>query len=503
MNQKSRTQNVMLNIVFGYVAQVGIFVLSFIGRRIFLNYLSPDYLGINGLYSNILTLLSLAELGLDTAVVYSLYKPVADNDTILIRSLLRFYKKVYFGLAGVILIIGLALIPFLGNIVKSTLDGHELVIYYIVFLGNTVASYFVAHKSALLSACQEQRVQKMVSLSATFLLQIVYIIVLIVTHSYMTYVISMFCVTIISNWILSITCSRIHTEIFAEKEIVTFEKKPIIERVISTFLYKMGAVLVNSTDNILISVLVNTTAVGFYSNYYTVINAVQGFIAILTTSLVSSIGNYAATNKKNRQKGLFFLLLLFYHTIAAIGLIGFSLLLNDVITIWLGSQYLFDTGTVFVISFNFYISTAISPVWMFREANGLFNKVKYILLIRALINIVLSILWGRLYGVCGIFMATAVSLLVTNFWYEPQILFKEVMNEKTIIYWVKQIKYFMTTMVAYTISYFIVSQCKGGILFLILKILIIFTVTVCLFFVTNLHTIEVKKGVEIIKGKFR
>ena len=115
----------------------------------------------------------------------------------------------------------------------------------------------------------------------------------------------------------------------------------------------------------------------------------------------------------------------------------------------------------------------------------------------------LSILWGRLYGVCGIFMATAVSLLVTNFWYEPQILFKEVMNEKTIIYWVKQIKYFMTTMVAYTISYFIVSQCKGGILFLILKILIIFTVTVCLFFVTNLHTIEVKKGVEIIKGKFR
>ena len=501
MNQKSRTKNAMLNIAFGYVAQIGIFILSFVGRRIFLTFLSTDYLGINGLYSNILTILSLAELGLDTAVVYSLYKPVAENNTVLIRSLLKFFKKVYYSLAIIIFMIGIALIPFLKFIINSNLDNRELILYFLVFLTNTVASYFVAHKVALLSACQEQRVQKLITLSTNFVLQIINIVVLLITHSYMVYIIAMLCVTVISNIILSSVCTKIHSEIFNGEEIVDFEKQPIVERVISTFLYKIGAVLINSTDNILISILVSTAAVGFYSNYYTIVSAIQGFITIITTSLISGIGNYAVTNDNKGQKGLFYFLLLFYHTVAGIGLVGFSLLFNDFISIWLGSQYVFDMKTVYIISINFYLTTAISPVWMFREANGLFSKVKFLLLIRAFFNIVFSVILGIKFGVFGIFVATAISLILTNFWYEPKVLFNNVMGCNSKGYWIRQFKYFLITVFAFLLSYILTNYIGNGLISLAIKAILVVFITGGLFILFNLKTDEIKKGLSFFRVK--
>lgn len=499
MSKNSRTRNAVLNIAFGYIAQIGIFILSFVGRRIFLNYLSADYLGVNGLYSNVLTILSLAELGLDTAVVYSLYKPVAENDTVLIRSLLIFFRKIYYILAFVIFAIGIAIIPFLDIIVNSSLDKTDLVVFYVVFLSNTVASYFVAHKVALLSACQEQRIHKLVTLASTLILQIVYIVVLIITKSYLVYIIVMLCVTIVTNVILSITCTKIHSDIFKEKNTVSFDKKSIVERVASTFIYKIGAVLINSTDNILISILVSTAAVGFYSNYYTVVNSVQGFVAIITTSLISGVGNYAVTNSKKGQTGLFYFMLLFYHAIAAIGFIGFSLLFNDLIVVWLGSEYLFDQVTVFIISANFYLATAISPVWMFREANGLFSKVKYLMLVRAGLNIVFSVLFGKVFGVFGIFLATAISLILTNLWYEPKILFKTILHESTVNYWKKQGKYFISTVIAFIINYLLVNRIESGLLFLGIKAVIVVGVTGTVFVLLNFKTEEFKRGMSVLK----
>ncbi len=499
MSQNTRTKNALLNIIFGYIAQIGIFFLSFVGRRIFLNYLSADYLGVNGLYSNVLNILSLAELGLDTAVVYSLYKPVAESDTDLIRSLLFYFRKIYFILAFIIFAIGVAIIPFLDVIVNSDLRKSDLIIYYVVFLANTVASYFTAHKVALLSACQEQRIHKLITLVSTLVLQIVYICVLVITRSYFAYIISMFFVTIITNVILSIVCTKIHSDVFIGSTIISFDKNPIIERVKATFLYKIGAVLINSTDNILISVLVSTVAVGFYSNYYTVVNAVQGFIAIITTSLISGVGNYAVTKSRKGQKELFYFMLLFYQIIASIGFIGFSLLFNDLITIWLGNKYLFDELTVFIIAANFYLATAISPVWMFREANGLFEKVKYLLLVRAGLNILFSIMFGKIWGVFGIFLATAISLIFTNLWYEPQILFNNILQEKTSSYWKKQGKYFVTMIFSFFICFLIVEHLGEGLIFLIIKAIIVAGITGGIFIITNMKTEEFARIKNMLK----
>lgn len=482
---KSRSQNTILNIFFGYAAQLGTIVLSFIGRRIFLQYLSVDYLGINGLYSNILTVLSLAELGLDTAVVYSLYKPVADGNEALINSLLAYFKRIYFALAGIIFLIGTALVPFLHFLIKSELNRQDLIYYYLIFLVNTVASYFVAHKVALLSAYQEQRVQKLIVLSSNLVLQILHIIVLVVWKNYYLYVLATLLTTIISNLALGCVCDKIHPNIKKKLPPVDFDKKPIRKKVYSTLIYKVGAVAVTNTDNILISVLVSTAAVGLYSNYYVVYGSIQGFIAIITTSLISSLGNLGVSGDKKRQYEIFNFALLFYHFTAALGLIGFSALLNDVVELWLGAEYLFDWPTVFIIALNFYISNAISPVWMYREANGLFEQVRYLMLARAEVNIILSVLLGMIWGTFGILLATAISLAVTNFWYEPRILFKKVFDLSVREYWRTQGRYFLMTLLAMAVCYGAIGVLpRAATLPLILiKTLLIILLTTGIFFV--------------------
>lgn len=482
---KSRSQNTILNIFFGYAAQLGTIVLSFIGRRIFLQYLSVDYLGINGLYSNILTVLSLAELGLDSAVVYSLYKPVADGNEALINSLLAYFKRIYFALAGIIFLIGTALVPFLHFLIKSELNRQDLIYYYLIFLANTVASYFVAHKVALLSAYQEQRVQKLVVLSSNLVLQILHIIALVVWKNYYLYVLVTLLTTIISNLALGCVCDKIHPNIKKKLPPVDFDKKPIREKVYSTLIYKVGAVAVTNTDNILISVLVSTAAVGLYSNYYVVYGSIQGFIAIITTSLISSLGNLGVSGDKKRQYEIFNFALMFYHFTAALGLIGFSALLNDVVELWLGAEYLFDWPTVFIIALNFYISNAISPVWMYREANGLFEQVRYLMLARAAVNIILSVLLGMIWGTFGILLATAISLAVTNFWYEPRILFKKVFDLSVREYWRTQGRYFLMTLLAMAVCYGAIGVLpRAATLPLILiKTLLIILLTTWIFFV--------------------
>ena len=490
MKEQSRSRNAKKNIFFGYIAQIGICILSFVGRRVFLKFLTTDYLGINGLYTNILSILSLAELGLDAAVVYSLYKPVADDDKILIHSLLNFFKKLYLLLALIILAIGIILIPFLKYLIDSNISNTDLIVYYLLFLTNTMASYFVAYKVALLSASQEQRIQKIVTLVFNLILQLVYIVVLYVFRNYYAYIGATVVSTILTNITLSKITEKLHPEVFKETRVVAFDKKPIIERMKSTMLYKIGVVLINSTDNILISVLVSTIAVGLYSNYYTVISALTSFVAIITTSLIASVGNLAVKDNKEKQKELFNMMVLFYHFIAALGLIGFSLLFNNLIVLWLGNAYLFDKATVFIIALNFYLSNAISPVWMFREANGLFNEVKYLILIRAAINILLSVLLGIKYGVFGIFLATAISLLVTNFWYEPRILFKSIFNTQTSYYWMRQIKYCAITALSYILCFLMVNRIEDTFGLFIIKTLIICSITGIVFFVSNISSKE-------------
>lgn len=498
---KSRSQNAAKNVIVGVVAQVITLVLSVVSRKIFVTFLSAEYLGINGLYSNILSVLALAELGLGNVTQYFLYKPVAQNNYNEITNLVRYFKKLYRIIALVILSLGLLLIPFLNSIVNSDLTQNELIIYYVLFLINSVVSYFSADKIALLAANQDNRLQKYVHMGCTILFQIIYILVLMLWHNYTIYVLVTITCTLCNVIIVNLICFKRYPYIKNKTKTDTkINKNKIINDVKATFLYKIGATIVNNTSNIVISIMISTAMVGIYSNYSMIVIAVQGFITIVCKAFVSGIGNLSVSNNKKRMHSVFNVILLIFNFIAAFGGISFFLLFNDFIPIWLGNEYLLDKPVVFAIAFSFYLTNAISPLWMFREANGLFKKVKYLFLFTAAFNIMFSIVLGKIFGLFGILIAPSLARIVTQVWYEPFVVFKNLFSASSKKYWLKQLKYFVCAALSLLCCNYLQTFLSDTLLFIILKAIIFFVITALFFALASVKTEEFSEVLHRVKG---
>lgn len=491
---KSRTENLKRNIIVGFIAQFGTLVLSFVGRKLFISYLSVEYLGINGLYTNILSVLSLAEFGLGSVVSYSLYKPVAENNESLTRALVNYFQKLYLIIAGVIGVFGISLIPFLKYIVKSDLSESELIIYYVLLLISTISTYFVAHRVALLAAHQENRTQKFIALITAFAQQIIHIGVLILYPNYVIYIASTVICTLISNYFLvRVTSKKYGILKIKDMHPISFDKQEIIRNVKSSGLYKLSIVLINSTDNILISVIVSITAVGLYSNYCVVIVALQAFISIVSSSLINGIGNLHTERNVGRIRSIFDLLVLGYHFVASYCMISMFFIFNDFITIWLGKDFLLETEVVFAIAVNFYLTNLTTPIWSFREATGQFHKSKYIMLLCAVVNIALSIFLGLSFGVFGILIATTLSKLLTMFWYEPRILFNHVFFAKQKSYWIQQIRYFTCSVICFVLCAFLSRMLSNRLIDIIIKCIAFLIICSIVYLLFNFKSKEFKQ----------
>ncbi len=500
----SRSKNLFLNLIIGYVAQIGILLLSFVSRRVFVQFLSADYLGINGLYGNILSVLALAELGLGSVTQFFFYKPTAEGDFSKTSTLFSFFKKIYVCIAISVLTIGLAFIPFLRFVVNSNLKQNELIVYYVLFLLNSVVTYFSAPQIALLAANQDNRLHKIVTLLTSFCLQIAHIAVLCIWKNYIIYVSITLLSSILSAVVLNSICSKRYPYLKETHKNETVNKKEIISSVKSTFIYKVGTVIVNNTTNILISIIVSTAAVGIYSNYMLVITGIQGFISVITTSITSSVGNLSAAGNKSRMLSVFESMLLIYNFIATVGFIGFFLLFNDFVAFWLGNGFLMNKPEVFAISIGFYITTTISPIWIYREANGLFAKVKYLMVIMALINIVLSVFLGKIWGVFGILIATPISKLLTQVWYEPRILYKAVFDKTQKSYWWLRTKLTSLSGIAVVLSFLVTRKLPSSFVFMIIKGIIIITICLVVFCVGTFRStafLEIKDLVKPFANK--
>ena len=481
-NTTSRTKNFILNVFFGYISQIVALILSFVNRKIFVSFLPLEYLGINGLYTNILTVLSLTEMGLDTAFVYFLYKPISENNSNLVSSMLSYFSKLYIRIASLLIGIAFCIIPFLKYIINLDngliLQDKDIIFYYIIFLLNTTIPYLFAQYSVLLSASQLNRVKHNLTLLTNILLQIIHLLALCFFRTYEAYVLVTLIMTVFHCILLRILTRKRYPSLFdRNRKQVTFDKQIIWQKVKSTILYKFGAVAVNNTDNILISILVSTPAVGLYSNYNTLVAAIQGLIAIVSNSFISGLGNmFAEEGNREAKEKLFYSQLYVYHLVGAIGFIGFFLLSDKFVALWLGSKYVMGKRVSFSIALCFYLTNISAPIWINREANGLFEKVKYLMIARAIINLVLSIFLGKILGTFGIILATSISILLTSFWIEPRILFKTVFHISTREYWKKQIMYVIISISSFALLYFVDRIFNNTIVYFALETIIIILV---------------------------
>ncbi|WP_234110737.1 lipopolysaccharide biosynthesis protein [Chryseobacterium sp. R2A-55] len=470
----------MKNILFGITSQVLQIVLSFVARTVFIKYLAIEYLGINSLFSNILMMLSLAELGVSAAFVYSLYKPLADKDEFTISVILKFYKKVYWIIGLFIFFSGLILIPFLDHFIaqKPAAINEDIRIIYFIFLFNTSSSYFFSYKISLLNADQQNSVVTINQMKFLILQNILQILVLVFKTNFIAYLLVQTLTQFASNYYVSHLVDKRYSFLrkFKTGIIDRNLKKTIISNTKSTFLIKVGGVMVNGTDNVFISYFVGLAILGKFSNYLMLVALVSNFTAIIFANLSSSIAHLIVTERKEQQRKIFYSLNFLNFWIFGVCALMIVFLVNDFIKLWIGEQFLLGREISILLAVNFFMVGMQSGFWTFKGAYGFFKQGRYAVLGTALINLVLSYYGGLHFGILGIIGATAIARLVTNFWYDPYVVLKLGLNENPMRYLLKFVKYLLVLGIAAVVTFFASSFLSfSGLVNFVLKATICFT----------------------------
>ena len=444
----SRTKNAIINAFASMGAKVITIFINFITRTVFIYTLGVEYLGVSGVFSSILTMLSLAELGFAETITYKLYKPIANNDKTKVSELMNFYRKIYNIIGTIVLVIGIILIPFLDLLIDTNINIKEnIVVIYLLYLINTSMSYFFVYKATLLQASQKKYIVSTVQTITTIIKAIINCIILVIFHNFILYLVIEIFSTVLYNIIISMITSRKYGQLMNNKEahLSKREKKNIFRDVKAMFLYKISGVVLNGTDNIIISKMLGNTSVGLYSNYTMIINQVYSFILQIYSASTASIGNMAAVEKKEKQEKVFNNTIFLSFCIFCFCTTVLWVLINPFIKIWLGEQFVLDNTIVCCIVVNFYIMGMATPITNFRNANGLFVQGKYRPLVMTIINIISSIILAKFFGIAGVILGTIISRITTQFWYDPWILYKKIFKKSSKSFFYTYAKYVLIT----------------------------------------------------------
>ena len=426
MKQKSRTEYSVMNTSVAFVAQISAILMGFFTRVVFTRMLSEGYVGINGLFTDILNILSLSELGVGTAITYALYGPIARNDIRKQQILMRMFRTFYRMTAGFVLVAGMCLIPFLDVLMKDRPDVDHLVLIYLLYLLNSVVSYLLIYKKTLVDAHQMNYITVLYHNGFLILQDICQIIVLLMTGNFVLFLIVAVVCTITGNICMSKKADALFPYLKepCHEKLPQEERQDIFKNVKAMLMHKLGDVVVNNTDNLLISSFVGVITAGIYSNYYLVIGSIRQVLEQALQGVAASVGNLGATEKSEKVSKVFDQL--FFIGYWMYGFAGICLfeMLNPFVELAFGKQYLFQREIVLVLCINFFINGMRRAVLIFKESMGLFWYDRYKAIAEAVLNLGISIALVTHFGVVGVFMGTFCSTVLTSVWVEPYIIYK-------------------------------------------------------------------------------
>lgn len=454
--KESRTSNVIKNSFASLMLKiVGIFV-QFVMRTAFIYLLGNEYTGISGLFTDVLNVLSLMEMGLDTSMVYALYKPLAENDEKKIAALMNFYKVAFRVIGIVVFVAGMLCLPFLGYIVTDVPNIKEnIYLIFIMYVLTSASSYFLIYKSILLRADQKSRIISKWSAIIQMLECIVEILLLFLYRQFFTYLVVHFLATLIKNLVLSSVSTKMYPQYFKEKGIKLEKRETAIlfRDIMCLTAYNMSGVIINSTDSIFISAFVGTVEVAIIGNYTLIINSVRTCVEQIVNAAKPSIGNLAVTSSCEKQKEIFDKMNFLSFYIACFCCACFYTLLTPFIgNVWLNPSYIISEIIIAVLIVNFYIAIMVLPVESFRTANGLFVQGWIRPVIMAGMNIVLDFILGKQWGIIGILLATTISRVSTQVWYDSYLIYKRIFLKKPWEYYVDYIVKFIVTLIVCAIT---------------------------------------------------
>ncbi|URT70207.1 lipopolysaccharide biosynthesis protein [Cytobacillus firmus] len=445
-----RTSNSIKNISISILSQIVIVILGFVSRKAFLDSLGIDYLGVNGLLTNVLSIMALVEGGIGISIVYNLYKPLAEDDRNKVIALVQLYKKVYGILSIIILFISICIYPFLGTLIKNGNSIADITLIYSLFVLKNIVSYLNAHKWSLINADQKGYVLAKIDLMFQVFTSIAKIIILITTKSYILYLIFELIIYVIQNLINGSIVNKRYSYIKTKEKypLDKSTKENLVKNVKAMFLHNIGGFLVFGIDNILISSFIGLATVGIYSNYTMIINQLAALVKPVLGGIDSSIGNLIATESSDKNYSIFKVTYLVNFWLYSLCVIVLFNLLEPLISWWLGSQYILNNLTFIIVLLNFYLTGMRTAIATFKNKAGLFVQDKYAPLFEGFINLIASLFLVKYFGLAGIFIGTTISTLTTVFWTQPVIVYKYVFKRSVFLYFKKYIVFGLLTLAA-------------------------------------------------------
>lgn len=504
----SRIKSSMRNSAVAIFGQVLNILLNFIIRTIFIKTLGNEYLGINGLFSNILSLLAFAELGFGTAITYALYRPLAEENSKSISALVNFYRRIYRIIGIFILISGISLIPFLDLIIGDTSqipkDLPRLEYIYILYLVNTASSYFFTYKRSIIIASQNGYIDSFNQLLFGIFKNIGQAIILLVFQSFVGYLIVQIFFTIVGNIAISRKADILFPYLrqYRTEKLAHETTRGIYKNVLAMACHKMGSVIVSGTDNLLITRFCGFFTTGVYSNYLLLTSTIRNVYQQLLTPITASLGNLIAT-KSNNECYEFFKKFLFLNAyIAVFCTVCLGSLSNPFIRVVWGEDSLFSFHVVILIVMNFYITCMRKASEMFIDTVGLFWQIKWKSIIEAIINLITSIYYASVLnmGLSGVILGTITSNILTNLWWEPYAVYRYYFRRPLRLYFNEYIKYFAMLLLTGTVVYVVELPLSYSISHFILRCLVSFIVPNVLFYAIFGRTIEYRYFLKIVAG---
>ena len=454
------------NVTLTTASELVLALLKFLSRRIFVVFLGKEYLGISGLFTDILSLLSLAELGFGVSVTYSLYGPAARGDTETVKSLMALYRRVYRLVGLTVLAVGLALTPFLDFFVKEMPENvpHIPLIYMLTVL-NTGISYFYAYKSTLLFVQQRKYVDGAIRAAAAVLATAVQVAVLWLTRSFLWYLAVAIGATLLQNVMISLETDRLYPYL-RERDIRPLPEKTrweIRRNVKAMLFHRIGAAAVFSTDNILISKFVGVVTTGLYSNYTMIRGFLNTIINGLFNAITPAMGNLNATEAEEEKRTAFRRLNFFSAWLFGWMSICLLWLYDPFIDLWLGGGYLLPRPVVFLITANFYVSSMRIPVSNVKGVMGLFWDDRYRSIAEAAVNLVVSVLLAQRWGIAGILVGTLVSTASLPAWIEPLVVYRQGLHLPVWEYFAEYLQRTLATVAAGALTGLLCRVAGGGV----------------------------------------
>lgn len=492
-----RTKNSIKGIKSGVINKIIVLLVPFFVRTIFINTLGIEYLGLNTLFSSILNILNLTELGVGYAISFNMFDAIAKEDKNKICALMNFYKNTYRIIGCIVIVLGLIILPFINFICKSDIPNDiNIYLLYILHLINTSLTYFLyAYKTCLINAHQQNHISNNINTVIHVLLDVVQAFFLLIGKNYYWYIIPIIFATIINNIVSAIITSKIYPDYIPDGELSGEEKNKIYNNVKGIFFYKIGSVVLTSVDSIVISSFLGLNILGKYNNYYAIITMLFGFIQIYINSMFAGVGNSVIEETVEKNYNDFKKLNFMQSWIVGWCSICLICLYQTFIKLWIGNEYLFPLGVPIMLAVYFYVWKMMDVINLYKEAAGMWSYDKYRPLIASIVNLIINMILVNKFGIYGIIFSTILSIVIVILPWSSYVLFKYYFKKGYKAFWLDYIKNTLLTIIAGITTFYITYkvEIKTNILELLIKGLICIIIPNMIFLIFNIKNTDFKE----------